>query len=133
MPIYPPVDRSTEINELQTQVDDSTNNISDLETKNKFLELLIQIYEDNPIKLNSYLICKSSILMDIIKLLTNFDKVELIIGENIGCVGCVSKNKYTYISKIFVTTNNKTEDLKYAYNDIYSKLIQHSISLKEVI
>ena len=50
IPIYPPVDRSTEINEFQTQVDDLTNNIPDLETKNKFLELLIQIYEDNPIK-----------------------------------------------------------------------------------
>ena len=59
--------------------------------------------------------------MDMIKLLTNCDKVELIIDENIGCVGCVSKNKYTYISKIFVTKNNKTEDLKYASNDIYSK------------
>ena len=137
MPIYPPVDdnsiRSREINELQTQLDDLTNDISDLETKNKFLELLIQVYENNPIKLNSYLICKSSILMEIIKLLTNCDKVELIIDDNIGCVGCVSKHKYTYISKIFVTKNNKTEDLKYAYNDVYSKLIQHGISLKIVI
>lgn len=137
MPIYPPVDdnsiHSREINELQTQLDDLTNDISDLETKNKFLELLIQVYENNPIKLNSYLICKSSILMEIIKLLTNCDKVELIIDDNIGCVGCVSKHKYTYISKIFVTKNNKTEDLKYAYNDVYSKLIQHGISLKIVI
>ena len=71
--------------------------------------------------------------MDIIKLLTNCDKVELILDDNISCTGCISKNKYTFVSKILITKNEKTEDLKYAYNSIYSQFIQHSISLKRVI
>ena len=120
-------------NQLQTREIELTENIDDLETKNKFLELLLQVYEDNPIKINSYLICKSSILMEMIKLLTNCDKVDLILDDNIGCTGCVSKNKYTYVSKILITKDGKAEDLKYAYNSIYSQFIQHGISLKVVI
>ena len=120
-------------NQLQTREIELTESLDDLETKNKFLELLLQVYEDNPIKINSYLICKSSILMEMIKLLTNCDKVDLILDDNIGCTGCVSKNKYTYVSKILITKDGKTEDLKYAYNSIYSQFIQHGISLKVVI
>ena len=121
------------IQELQEREIELTENIDDLEVKNQFLELLLQVYENNPIKLNSYLICKSSTLMEMIKLLTNCEKVDLVLDDNIGCTGCVSKNKYTYVSKILVTKNNKTEDLKYAYNDIYSKFVQHGISLKVVV
>ena len=72
-------------------------------------------------------------VMDMIKLLTNCDKVELILDDNIGCTGCISKNKYTYVSKILITKDGKTEDLKYAYNSIYSQFIQHGISLKVVV
>ena len=120
-------------NQLQTREIELTESLDDLETKNKFLELLLQVYEDNPIKINSYLICKSSILMEMIKLLTSCEKVDLILDDNIGCTGCVSKNKYTYVSKILITKDGKTEDLKYAYNSIYSQFIQHGISLKVVI
>ena len=120
-------------NQLQTREIELTESLNDLETKNKFLELLLQVYEDNPIKINSYLICKSSILMEMIKLLTSCEKVDLILDDNIGCTGCVSKNKYTYVSKILITKDGKTEDLKYAYNSIYSQFIQHGISLKVVI
>ena len=95
-------------NQLQTREIELTESLDDLETKNKFLELLLQVYEDNPIKINSYLICKSSILMEMIKLLTNCDKVDLILDDNIGCTGCVSKNKYTYVSKILITKDGKT-------------------------
>ena len=125
--------REIELTENKEQCSQALSAIDDLETKNKFLELLLQVYEDNPIKINSYLICKSSILMEMIKLLTNCDKVDLILDDNIGCTGCVSKNKYTYVSKILITKDGKTEDLKYAYNSIYSQFIQHGISLKVVI
>ena len=120
-------------NQLQEREIELTENIDDLETKNKFLELLLQVYEDNPIKVNSYLICKSSILMEMIKLLTNCDKVDLVLDENIGCTGCISNSKYTYVSKVLVTKDGKTEDIKYAYNNIYSQFVQHGISLKIVI
>ena len=76
-------------NQMQEREIELVGNIDDLETKNKFLEILLQVYEDNPIKINSYLICTSSTLMEMIKLLTNCDKVDLVIDDNIGCTGCI--------------------------------------------
>lgn len=51
---------------------------ADLEAKNKFLSLLISIYEENPLRINNCLICKSSSLMNLIKILTSADKIEVV-------------------------------------------------------
>ena len=106
--------------------------IADLETKNKFLNLLLTVYQNNPIYINSYLICDSQILMYMIKLLTNCDKVDLVLNDDIACSGCTGNNKLIYISKILITKGDKIEELKYAYNDVYSKFVSYGISLKIV-
>ena len=103
---------------------------NDLELKNRFLEVLLSIYEANPLRINSYIVCHSSSLMELIKILTEADKVELVIDEDSGCTGCVSNNRYMTIQRILVTKDDKTNDLKYAYNDVFAQLIKHSISLK---
>ncbi len=98
--------------------------------KNKFLETLLSIYELNPLRVNNYLVCHSNSLMELIKILTHADKVELIIDEDSGCTGCVSKNKYLEIQRILVTKDGKSNDLKYGYNDVYAQLVRYGISLK---
>lgn len=106
------------------------NEIEDLTVKNKFLETLLSIYELNPLRVNNYLVCHSNSLMELIKILTHADKVELIIDEDSGCTGCVSKNKYLEIQRILVTKDGKSNDLKYGYNDVYAQLVRYGISLK---
>ena len=106
--------------------------IADLETKNKFLNLLLTVYQNNPIYINSYVICDSQLLMSIIKLLTNCDKVDLVLNDDIACSGCTGNNKLIYISKILITKGDKIEELRYAYNDVYSKFVSYGISLKIV-
>ena len=106
--------------------------IADLETKNKFLNLLLTVYQNNPIYINSYVICDSQLLMSMIKLLTNCDKVDLVLNDDIACSGCTGNNKLIYISKILITKGDKIEELKYAYNDVYSKFVSYGISLKIV-
>ena len=112
-----------------------------LETKNKFLEMIVQMYESNPLKVNSYVVCESKLLMDMIKLLTECDKVELVIDDSdVGC-GCTARTssrpkvsaKFIKVAKILITKDGKTEDMKYAYNDIYSQFIKYGLSLKLVI
>ena len=107
--------------------------INELDKKNKFLEMIIEMYESNPLKINSRVVCESKLLMDMIKLLTECDKVELVLNDDIGCSGCTGKDKFIYISKILITKDNKTEDMKYAYNDIYSQFIKYGVSLKVVV
>ena len=106
--------------------------IADLETKNKFLNLLLTVYQNNPIYINSYVICDSQLLMSMIKLLTNCDKVDLVLNDDIACSSCTGNNKLIYISKILITKGDKIEELKYAYNDVYSKFVSYGISLKIV-
>ena len=107
--------------------------IQDLETKNKFLNLLLTVYQNNPIYINSYVICDSQILMSMIKLLTNCDKVDLVLNEDIACGGCSGNDKLIYVQRILVTKGDKIEDLKYAYNEVYSKFVSYGISLKVVM
>ena len=125
---------------IQSQFQPTTSNLSreislgaeieDLTLKNKFLETLLSIYEVNPLRVNSYLVCHSSSLMELIKILTKADKVELVIDDESGCTGCVSKSKYLNIQRILVTKGDKSNDLKYAYNDVYAQLVKYGISLK---
>ena len=114
---------------------DIGNEIDELETKNKFLEMIIEMYEDNPLKINSYLICKNELLMNMIKLLTNCDKVEIVIDDCDASCGCLSNNDKSLmkITKILITKDDKTEDFKYKYNDIYTQFIKYGISLKLTI
>ena len=106
--------------------------IADLETKNKFLNMLLTVYQNNPIYVNSYVICDSQVLMSMIKLLTDCDKVDLVLNDDLACGGCTGNDKLIFVSKILITKGDKIEDLKYGYNDVYSKFVSYGISLKVV-
>ena len=107
--------------------------LDSLEKKNRFLEMIVQMYEGNPLKINSYVVCDSKLLMDMIKLLTECDKVELVIDDSdVGCGCSASSSKFIKVAKILITKDGKTEDMKYAYNDIYSTFIKYGVSLKIV-
>ena len=66
--------------------------------------------------------------MNIIKVLTGAEKVEFSLDEDKSCTCCNSK--YIYISKIFVTKDGKTQEFKHGWNEKYSLLQRHGISLK---
>ena len=113
---------------------DLSINIDELEKKNQFLEMLVEMYETNPLKINSYVVCKSSLLMNMIKLLTECDKVDLVIDDSdIGCGCSASNTKILKIDKILITIDDKTEEFKYKYNDIYTQFVKYGISLKLTI
>ena len=112
---------------------DLTNEIDELDKKNKFLEMLVAMYESNPLKINSYVVCESKLLMNMIKLLTDCDKVDLVLDDDITCGGCTAhSDKLIYISKILVSKDGQTEEFKYKYNRIYTEFIKYGISLKMV-
>lgn len=128
----PPINKPFRLAQDQGLIDLSLE-LDSLEKKNKFLEMIVQMYELNPLKINSYLVCNSKLLMDMIKLLTDCDKVELVIDDSdVGCGCSASSSKFIKVAKILITKDGKTEDMKYAYNDIYSTFIKYGISLKIV-
>lgn len=113
---------------------DLGNELDELDKRNKFLEMLVEMYENNPLRINSYVVCDSRLLMDMIKLLTDCDKVDIVLNDDIGCGGCcANSDKLMYVSKILITVNGNTQDLKYCCNDIYSQFIKYGVSLKMVV
>ena len=128
-PTYPSVPET-----VSRGVTDMGTSLTTLEKKNKFLELIVAMYETNPLKVNSYVVCESKVLMSMIKLLTDAEKVELVIDESeVGCGCSAVSNKFIRIDKILVYKNGITEDLKYGYNDVYTQFIRYGISLKVVV
>lgn len=119
-------------NILQQDITQKTLQIADLEDKNKFLQLLLRIYQNNPLYINSIVVCQSQDFMDLVKLLTKCDKVDLILNEDLACNACCTDSKLIYVSRILITKNNETKEMKYAYNEAYSKLISFNISTKIV-
>ena len=99
---------------------DLTADIADKDAQIEVLEALLSCYENNPLIVNKY--------MTIIKTLTGGDKVEFTLDEDRSCTCCSSK--FIYIAKIFVTKDGKSQEFKHAYNEKYSLLQRHGISLK---
>lgn len=110
---------------------DLTADIAQKEKQIEILELLLQIYEHNPLIVNSLVVCKAQDLMQLIKLITDAEKVEIMLDTDKTCQ--CSQSKFSYIESIFVTKDGKSVDFKYGFNDKYTLLIKHSISLKVVI
>ena len=130
---YQPPINSPSPSVMERGIADLTNEIDELDKKNKFLEMLVAMYESNPLKINSYVVCESKLLMNMIKLLTDCEKVDLVLDDNITCGGCTAKSsKIIYVSKILVSKDGQTEEFKYKYNSIYTEFIKYGISLKMV-
>ncbi len=110
---------------------DLTADIAQKEKQIEILELLLQIYEHNPLIVNSLVVCKAQDLMQLIKLITDAEKVELMLDADKTCQ--CSQSKFSYIESIFVTKDGKSVDFKYGFNDKYTLLVKHAISLKVVV
>ena len=113
------------VNPIQERSSDLTEDLADTDAQIEVLEALLSCYENNPLIINKFVVCQYNTLMNIIKVLTSADKVEFSLDEDRSCTCCNSK----YISKIFVTKDGKTQEFKHAYNENYSLLQRHGISL----
>ena len=124
----PPINQTM----VQSRDIELTEDIEDQSKQIEFLETLIMEYQNNPIVVKGLLICKAKSLMNLIKLATESDKVELVLDHDISCTTCVG-TKYTYVSSILVTKGGKTQEFKIGYNEIYSKFLKYGINTKIVI
>lgn len=128
VPVYQSVYQAPIANPIQERSIDLTEDLADKDAQIEVLEALLSCYENNPLIINKFVVCQYNTLMNIIKVLTSAEKVEFSLDEDRSCTCCNSK--YIYISKIFVTKDGKTQEFKHAYNEKYSLLTKHGISLK---
>ena len=128
VPVYQSAYQAPTVNPIQERSIDLTEDLADKDAQIEVLEALLSCYENNPLIINKFVVCQYNTLMNIIKVLTAAEKVEFSLDEDRSCTCCNSK--YIYISKIFVTKSGKTQEFKHAYNEKYSLLQKHGISLK---
>jgi hypothetical protein len=99
------------------------------DAKIKVLEALLEAYEGSPVVVKGCLTLHHQKLIEIIQILTEADKVELMTDDGEGCT--CGGSKYAAINKIFVVAQNgKRGEFKVAYNEEYSLLVRHGVSLK---
>lgn len=94
------------------------------------LEELLEVYKNNPVY-DKYgnVLCKSDVLLHMIKTITGASKVEILIGED---TGCFPSKHIAKIESIIVTSGGKSYDFKLVYNDLYTEMIKHGINMKKV-
>ena len=93
------------------------------------LSIMLNLVEHNPLIVNKYIISPKEILINLIQLLTEADKVEIIMNVDVDC-GCSSNNKYSIIDKIYVSKDGSTSILKYGFAECLQVLENHRISTK---
>ena len=93
------------------------------------LSIMLNLIEHNPLIVNKYIISPKDILINLIQLLTEADKVEIIMNIDVDC-GCSANSKYGVIDKIYVNKDGNTSILKYGFAEALQILEQHRISTK---
>jgi hypothetical protein len=97
------------------------------------LSIILNLVEHNPLIINKYIVSPKDILTNLILLLTEADKVDILLSyDDIGC-SCTPNTNYAIIDKIYVTKNGETTILKYKYADVIQILESHKISSKLVL
>ena len=119
-------------NMVQSRDIELTEDIEDQSKQIEFLETLVQEYQNKPVIVKGLLLCKAKSLMNLVKLATESEKVELVLDHDISCTSCTGQ-EYTYVSSILVTKNGKTQEFKIGYNEVYSKFLKYGINTKIVL
>ena len=73
------------------------------------------------------LTCRYTDVIDLVKLYTNADKVEILTKNN------KRKNNAMDVDAITVYIGRKSYDFRFEYPDSYADIIRHNIDLKRVI
>ena len=107
---------------------------SNVRTKDSIIEaysVLLSIVENNPLKVNQYIVAKADDLRAIIQLLTESDTVQINCNLDVDC-HCLGSTKYSAVDKIYVTKNGETFNFKYSYPEANKILDDHHVSVKFV-
>ena len=94
------------------------------------LKLIIDMWKNNPLIYQGYIIADDTTLMKFVQLLTSADDVQ-IDADDLG-EGCMTKKTYRKVHAIYVIKDGQTKNLKYDYPQVMKDLREYSISTKLV-
>ena len=135
-PLFDPVDNtlgdSRNIETARNSLYEMQELINSKDNLIEALSLILDIYENNPLIVNKYIVSQEEELTRLLFLLTSADQIELIKTDpDTGCTCKVSK--FTYINKIMVKKDGNTYNFKYSFPNVVQQLDNRKISWKVVI
>ena len=101
-----------------------------LQNQCEVLKLIINMWKNNPLIYQGYIIADDETLMKFIQLLTSADDVQ-IDADDLG-EGCLTKKTYRKVHAVYVIKDGVTKNLKYDYPEVTKELREYSISTKLV-
>jgi len=120
-------------------IDTANNTLTSLEGLNSdkdqmitALNMLLDIYENNPLIVNKYVIADDIVLGNLIQALTGADEVTLY-KEDYEPKCFDKKLSFSVVSKIIVKKGDDIMNFKYQYPAVVEFLEQHHISRKFVV
>lgn len=110
------------LDEMQSLLTDKDNLI-------EALSLILDIYENNPLIVNKFLIAEEEVLTRILFLLTGAEEIQLVkVDPETGCTCKV--DKFQYIQKIMVKKDGKLYNFKYSFPNVVQLLDNRRINYK---
>lgn len=94
--------------------------------KEQVLSLLLEAYANNPVFVNKLVVMQTEKLLQVVKLLTGADSVELETNVDIDC--CGKPSKFNRIGGIIIISGGKRTDFEITFNDSYRLLKDYHIS-----
>ena len=125
-----PTEEETEEVQETTVNYENAEQLTRMSNEIQALKLIIGILQDNPFYVNKFVVADDTVLMEVIKLLTNAD--DIVMDAEDILEGCVSKKKYRKVNAIYVVKDGETKNLKYSYSNIVQELTELHISFKFV-
>ena len=111
--------------------EDEENPYTEVNTESKyecFYRTVLEAYMNNPIFVKKFILFKTSVLQEFIRVLTEADSVEVTISEDVEC--CGKTTKINTVDSIIVVKDSVRSDFQVSPNEWYTLFKDYKISLK---
>ena len=121
--------RERSVDTAKSDLEEMQGIIKDKDHLIEALALIIDLYQNNPLIVNKFIIPNEDELMRLLFLLTGAEQIEIIkYDAEVSCLGKISK--FVRIQKIMVKKNDNTYNFKYSFPNVIQLLDNRNISWK---
>ena len=123
--------KTRSITSAQADLEEMQAIITDKDHLIEALSLIVDLYQNNPLKFNKFIIPEEAELINLLYLLTGAEEIQLTkLDPDVSC-GCKNLN-FARVSKIMVKKNDNTYNFKYSFPNVIQLLDNRNISWKFV-
>ena len=123
--------KTRSITSAQADLEEMQAIITDKDHLIEALSLIVDLYQNNPLKFNKFIIPEEAELINLLYLLTGAEEIQLTKDDPEVSCGCKNLN-FARVSKIMVKKNDNTYNFKYSFPNVIQLLDNRNISWKFV-